>query len=144
MPFQPGNKLGKGRPKGIIDKRTLKFMDTLEANDYDPALTLIELQKEAMENYRMGGEQAQGYFKDATNLAMNIASYVFAKPKSIELITNSPLDGMTAAQKLEAMRQAVRMLEAEIGTPILEISSEAEQRAVNAKVPGSTPGFPAK
>lgn len=122
--FLPGNKLGQGRPKGSMNKRTLEFVNTLEANNYDPALTLLELQREAMNNYQLGGEDAQSYFRDASNLAMEIASYVFAKPKSIEIQTNNPLDGMTAAEKLEAMRQAVRLLEAENEQELKQIESK--------------------
>ena len=137
--FQVGHKFSTGRPKGSPDKRTLKFQEVLEANGYNPALALLELQREAYQNYQRGDDKAQAYFKDACNLAMDIAGYVFAKPKAIEITTNNAMEGMTPEQRLEAMKQAVLMLEREVANSS-EVGVTNEERQI--RIDNSTEKLP--
>lgn len=59
-------------------------------------------------------DNAHKYLKIAADIAKEIASYSFPKLKSIERPKNSPLDGMTPQEKLQAMKQAVLMLEMQV------------------------------
>lgn len=45
MPFQKGNKLGKGRAKGTPNKRTIWLLESLHANGFDYEAVLARLLK---------------------------------------------------------------------------------------------------
>lgn len=130
--------IGRGRPPGARNKRTVEFLDVLEAEGFDPARALIELYREARKVYDNYGtiydaicdareekaretglinvppeDKADKYLKIAMDAAKELASYAYPRLKAIEKATISPLDGMTAAQKLEAFKQAIPLLEAQ-------------------------------
>jgi hypothetical protein len=138
MAFTPGHKLSKGRPKGTVNKRTMEFRSVLEANNFCPVTAMIECYQEAkrlfdnygtiyeaicearlIENDKNGSyptplvDEGHKYLKIAGDMAKDIASYTYPKLKSIEQSKPDPLEGMTTQQRLEAMKQAVKLLEAQ-------------------------------
>ena len=139
MPFQPGNKLSTGKPKGALSKRSLEFRAVLEKHNFCPVSAMIEVYIEAKKVYDNYGEiysaiadarveknfetgqfaaptedNAHKYLKIAGDMAKDIASYTYPKLKSIEQTKEGALEGMTAEQRLEAMKHAVAMLELKI------------------------------
>jgi hypothetical protein len=122
MPFKVGN---PGKPKGTIHKRTLEFRAVLEAAGFCPATALLETYKialaqfaddlEKLESGRISPMESSAaqYLKIACDVSKELASYSYPKLKAIEQQKPDPLIDMTPVQKLEAMRQAVKMLEAE-------------------------------
>lgn len=139
MTFQPGHKLAKGRPVGSRNRRTEDFLAVLEANNFCPASAMIECYQEArkiFDNYGViydaitdarvlkndidgsfsapAEDKAHIYLKIAADMAKELASYAHPKLKSIEKVRTDPLEDMTPEQKLEAMKSAVKMLEAQV------------------------------
>jgi len=134
-PIRPTN-AGKGRPKGAKNKRTLLVQEIMEANNFDPARALIECYRNAKSTYdnydviyagileardkkqdETGqymaplDDKAHVYLKIAADIARELAGFVYPKLKSIEQVKSDPTQGMTATQKLEAMKQYVKVLE---------------------------------
>lgn len=142
MAAAKGNKYSSGRPKGSLGKKTIGFQETLKAHGYNVAEALLDIYTKAIQIFNEGRDEDRlGGLKIAGDMAKEIASYTMPKPKAIEIVTSNPLDNMSPAEKLEAMRQAVAMLEHEVKE--VECSSEVEQQAVNLKVTGSIPVSPA-
>jgi hypothetical protein len=126
MPFQTGNNLSRGRPKGSKGKRTIEFQEVLERKNFNVAEALVWCYREAKNRYQEYNKRfedgrlsamednAPKYLKICADMAKELASYSFPKLKAIEHQKVNPLEGMTPEQKLEAMRQAVAKLELEI------------------------------
>lgn len=112
MAFEKGHKLATGRPVGSISKKTRTFQETLEAKGFSVAEALLDIHNKGMELYESKGDP-QG-LKIAGDMVKEIASYYLPKLKSVEHSNKSPLTGMTSVEKLEAMKQAVKMLEKEV------------------------------
>lgn len=123
MGFGPGNKMGAGRPKGSVNNRTRHFREVLEERGFDIAEAFLDIRDEAakffLENRTdpIGGPQALKILLDVTN---DIASYALPKLKSIELHSN-PLDGLSNQDKLEALRDAVAILEDQVSKEAVQI-----------------------
>lgn len=117
MAFEPGHKLATGRPRGSINQRTRDFQAKLEERGFDVAEALLDIRDEAAKFFLMnktdpiGGPQALKILLDTTK---EIASYSLPKLKSVEVKAQSTLEGMTTQEKLETMREAVALLEAEV------------------------------
>lgn len=125
---------GMGRPKGVRNKRTVEFMAVLENQGFCPASALIQCFEEAKRTYDNYGtiyqaisearentgnpvpveDNAHKYLKIAADIAKDLAGYAYPKLKAIEHQKPNPLEGMSAEQKLEAMKQAVKVLEMEV------------------------------
>lgn len=139
MGFEHGNKVSKGRPKGSVNKRTQDFRAVLEAHDFCPVSAMIECYREAKKTYDNYGliydaitdarekdqdstgtyhapleDHAHKYLKIAGDMAKDISSYTYPKLKAIEQKKSGPLDGMDPEQRLEAMKCAVAIAEAQI------------------------------
>lgn len=115
MTFVKGNKLSNGRPKGVPNKRTVAFFETIQEAGFDPAKAMLDVYEDAKKSLDYcNREERPIYLKLAFDAAKEIASYCYPKLKSIEHSKPNPLDGMTPEQKLEAMRQAVLLLEGEV------------------------------
>ena len=126
MPFEPGNKLSPGRPKGSLNRRNEQLYEKAEELNCDPFEILLLFAK--------GDWEGLGYTKgtksiyteagiieedlispqDRISAAKEACHYLYSKKKSIEHVTHNALEGMTPEQKLEAMRQAVAMLEGQL------------------------------
>lgn len=127
MPFKPGS---PGRPKGALSKRTLEARQIAEAAGFCPITALMNIHKIAMarfveeldlvdSNRRSPMEsEAAKYLKIAADTASDAAGYLFPKLKAIEQVKDNPLEQLNAAQKLEAFKQAI---------PILEQQAKAEE-----------------
>jgi hypothetical protein len=130
---------GKGRPLGARNKRTVEFMAVLEARGFCPATALIDCYVEAKKTYDNYGtiydaicdariakndkdgsfaapatDEGHKYLKIAADIAKDLAGYAYPKLKAIEQTKSNSLEGMTTEQRLEAMRQAVKFLEAQV------------------------------
>jgi hypothetical protein len=129
-----GKKFG-GRVKGTLNQRSMDFMQTLAANNFDPAKAQIECYREAWKVYEGYAEiyqaiwdkrlsqnekspppedKADKYLRIAFDAAKDLSGYAYPKLKSIERSPESPLANMSPEQKLEAMKQAVAVLELQI------------------------------
>lgn len=114
MKFEKGNKLSVGRPKGVPNKRN-SFRESLEQHGVSIPDRYFELLTMAMEDLdRSNEEQRPQYYSIVSGLLKEMAAYSFPKLKSVEHKNANPLDGMTFEEKLEAMKQAVKMMEGEI------------------------------
>jgi len=137
MPFLPGHKKMGGKVKGTVNKRSQDFLTVLERNNFCPASALIEIHNEAKQIYKSYSviyqaiveaksneqgypavveDKAHTYLKIAADAAKELASYAYPRLKTIEQKNSDHLAGMTPEQKLEAMRQAVKLLEAQVGS----------------------------
>jgi hypothetical protein len=129
MAFQPGNKLSTGRPAGSKNKRTLELealADKHECNPFEVLLLFAKGDWEALgyDSSVIVKEKADGSgstFMEYTispelraKCAEKACEYLFPKRKSVEHVQNNMLEGMTPQEKLEAMKQAVRMLEGQL------------------------------
>ena len=126
--FQPGHQLSKGRPPGSLNKRSQDVMAVLERNEFCPASKFIELygialaqfteelEKESSGRISPMESSAAKYLKIACDQVSSLAGYAYPRLKTIEQVTAGPLDGMNVHEKLEALKQAVQMLEAQAKT----------------------------
>ncbi len=128
----------KGRPLGSHNKRTLDFMAVLEARGFCPATALVDCYVEAKKTYDNYGkiyaaicdarikkndetgqfaapteDKAHIYLKIAADIAKELSSYAYPKLKAIDQTQSNTLDGMTPEQRLAAMKEAVRFMEAQ-------------------------------
>lgn len=139
MAFTKGNKLavGKGRPVGSVNKRTLEVEQLCEKHDCNPLEILLMFAKGDWEGL---GYDASVYISESDDgtstklgyvispelrvqAAKEACQYLMPKKKSIEQVKPNMLDGMTPQEKLEAMKQAVRMLEGELDATPGEINN---------------------
>lgn len=124
-----------GRPKGAIGKRSQHFLEVLEKHNFCAATAMVECYREARKTYDNYGliydaicdareakegfvapteDNAHKYLKIAADLAKELGSYSYPKLKAVEQTHETPTEGMTPEQKLEAMKQAVLMLELQL------------------------------
>jgi hypothetical protein len=99
---------GPGRPPGSLAKMNYKFSDTLEKH----GINIAEDMKDELNRARENKD-----WRLAFDILSMMAQYVYPKLKTVEHTHLRPTDGMTPEQQLEAMRLAVRALEAKLGGP---------------------------
>lgn len=114
MPFQPGHKHSKGKPKGAKSHRTIEFEMVLAKHNFCPATAMIEIFEEAKKVYMSYGviyqaiceakanelgypapveDKADKYLKIAADMAKEISSYAFPKRKAIDMnVSQAVLD----------------------------------------------------
>ena len=121
----PTSRLPVGRPPGARNKRTIEFLEVLEARGFCPASALMDTYKIAMEKFISEVEKedsgrispmesnAAKYLKIAADNASDLATYAYPKLKAIEQKRVNQTEGMTIEQKLEAARLMVQLLERE-------------------------------
>jgi hypothetical protein len=129
--FKPGYKPGPGRPKGSLQKRTYQFFEAIQELGFDPPTELVNIYREAKKTYdnyaviydniskasEASGnpfpveDKADKYLKIALDAVKEIASYAYPKLKAIDKTALNPLEGMTAEEKIEYLKQAVKLLE---------------------------------
>lgn len=144
--FKPGNKLSKGRPKGSLQRRSYQFYEAIQDLGFDPPTELVKIYKEAKKTYdnyaaiyeniskasEASGnpfpveDKADKYLKIALDAVKEIASYAYPKLKAIERPNMGALEGMTNEQKLEALRQAVKLLEQQNEPRPVDIRSDED------------------
>jgi hypothetical protein len=123
--FQPG---APGRLPGAIGKSTAKVQEIIRRLGVDPFEVMILFVK--------GDWKALGYDTDViikqssdgkstfmeyvispelrAQCAREACKYVYAQRKSVEHVSHNVLESMSTLEKLEAMKQAVKMLEGEL------------------------------
>jgi hypothetical protein len=109
----PRHIITPGRPKGALNRKTQDFLQTLKERNYNVAEALLDIYEKALAEFSAGSDTLQrlAALKVAGDMAKEIASYSMPKLKAMEVSTSNPLDGMTNAEKLEKLKQAVIMLE---------------------------------
>jgi hypothetical protein len=119
-------KRSAGRPPGSRNRRTIEFLEILEARGFCPASALMDVYKIAMEKFISEVEKedsgrispmesnAAKYLKIAADNASDLATYAYPKLKAIEQKRVNETEGMTIEQKLEAARLMVQLLEREV------------------------------
>ena len=111
-----------GRPVGVVDKRISDFRAYMAKNNFNLGETYLELLQIARESHEYGNrEEKPVYLKIAVDIVNNIADRLQPRLKAIEHRKESPLEGMTPEQKLEAMRSAVALLEREVQSPVIDV-----------------------
>ena len=112
-----------GRARGTPNKSSMRVDLTCQAMKYYPIEKLIEASKIVLEKFIEHSEkeasgqislmesQAAEYMKIYVLIAKEIAGYIHPKRKAIEYTQPDATQGMTPIQRLEAMKQAVLMLE---------------------------------
>lgn len=126
MAFKPGHQLSKGRPAGSLNRRSIEFRAVLEAAGFCPATAMMDTYKTALtkfaeecakeDNGRISPMESHAakYLKIASDNAADLASYTYPKLKAIEQKKSDPLSDMTPEQKLEALKEAVKVLQAQV------------------------------
>lgn len=135
MPFEPGHKLAKGRPAGSLNARSTAFYEAVRQEQFDAAREMIEAcltAKDVYKNYariyealedarKEKGEisfptedRCHEYLKIALTAAKDIATFCYPKPKFPDQGPQQYLEDMTPEQKIEALKNAVSLLEAQV------------------------------
>lgn len=97
--FQPGCKKpeGSGKKKGTKNKKTLAFEEALAKHNFNPVDAMVWIYNESKEQYQMYKEnvasgrwspmedQSAKYMGICAQMAKEMGSYLYSKPKSIEL-----------------------------------------------------------
>lgn len=116
MKFKPGHPKFGGRGKGVRAYKSQLFSEVLEENNFCPATAMIKLfqkaEKHADDKKKAPSIRAM-FLKIAADMAKELACYAYPQLQSIAVEREDPLAGMTSQQKLEAMRDAVKLLEAQ-------------------------------
>lgn len=128
--FHKGKPKTGGRVAGVPNQRTKTIEETALRLKCDPFEVLLHV---ANGDWKALGYDTSVIIKSSADgstymeytitpelrvqAAKDACSYLYAKKKSIEHVTTNPLDGMTAEQKLEAMKQAVKLMEREVAEP---------------------------
>lgn len=135
MPFEKGNKLATGRPKGSLGDRKRRVETLCKDLDVDPMEILLRFAKGDWKGLGYKSETVTKYSgethweeerissSERIQAAKEAAQYVYSKLKTIEVIKENQFEGMTLEEKLQAMRQAVQVMEKMIaseGKQILE------------------------
>lgn len=116
MTFKKGN---PGKPKGAVHALTTKVRDTANRLGIDPFEILLRF---AAGDWKALGYKSEKYKKSTryviepfvrAKAAQEAAQYILPKLRSIEQPKSNALAGMTPEQRLEAMKHAVTMLEAQ-------------------------------
>ena len=128
MTFTPGHTLSTGRPPGSLNRRSQQVIDVLERECFCPASKFIDLYGIALAKFteevakedsgRISPMESSAakYLKIACDQVAHLATYAYPRLKTIEQVQASPLEGMNVQDKLEALKQAVRALEAQART----------------------------
>jgi hypothetical protein len=87
--FQPGHTLKGGRPKGIPNRKTVEFLQILEANNFNPGQALIDIYQKQMAIYELRNKSknkggALEALADAEKTVNDICQYVYPRKKAIE------------------------------------------------------------
>lgn len=126
MPFKPNHKLSVGRPKGSINRRSYEVKAILDEAGHCPTMKLVHLARVAEARFEAETElvnsgryspmesNAHAYLKMAIDANKELCAFINPKLKAIEQVKTNPLEGMSSQEKLEAMRQGVKFLEAEL------------------------------
>lgn len=124
--FQIGHKMSKGRAVGSVNKRTAQFVEVLQARNFDIPTSMLDLYEiclkrfvEELDKQDRGimspmESAAPKYMKMCSDLLIAMSGYAYPKLKAIEQVKPSITEGMTPEQRLEAMKQYVAALEAQI------------------------------
>lgn len=114
MASSNSNRKPPGRPRGSVNRVSEAFADKIKAKGFDLVEAFLELHREGMKTYREGHDdhKMEGA-KIALAAVKEMASYMLPKLQSISISKEDPLEGMTPQQKLEAMREAIKLMEAE-------------------------------
>lgn len=111
---------------GIPNKSTMRVAYQCEVAGYDSIEAMIKASEHAITKFLEHAEkessgqwspmesQAATYLGHYVKIAATIANFIHPKRKAIEHITLDPTADMNPQQKLEAMKQAVQMLELQI------------------------------
>ena len=123
MTFKPGQ---GGRQKGAINLRTRHAQEVLARLDFNPIAAMAEIYKISMQKFieeldaedsgrisRMESNAAK-YLGHALQSAGQLAPYVYPKLKSVEHVRTSDVQTMSPKERLEAMKNAVKVLEQQI------------------------------
>lgn len=102
MTFQVGN---PGKPKGATSKIASKFKDTMDKHGFDIAQEMLDLYNEALADHKT---------ELCAKILSEMAQYVYPKLKAIEHTNQDHLKDMSPEQKLEALKQAVTLLESQV------------------------------
>jgi hypothetical protein len=114
--------------KGIPNKSSMRAELTCQVRKFSSIDAMIDAAEIALQKFveeessvksgRLSPMESNAceYLKIYVAIAKEIASYVHAKRKAIEHIQVDPLKDMSPEQKLEAMKQAVALLEHQVKT----------------------------
>lgn len=112
--FKPGHKLAKGRAKGSVNPLRKELQETMAEHGFSPAEAFMYLYDKAKNGIEFGNRHELPVFlKIATDIVKELASYSYPRLAAVQVSQKNPLEGMTHDQKLEAMKQAVALLEAQ-------------------------------
>jgi hypothetical protein len=107
-----------GRQKGVKNLLTRRVSETAQRLGIDPFEILLRF---AAGDWRGLGYKRETHSEGFTiepavraRAAEQVAQYILPKLRSIEQTKPSALEGMTPEQRLEAMKHAVKLLEAHI------------------------------
>lgn len=111
---QSGNPAGK--PVGAISSRTRNLQATLERHGFDLGETWLDLLAQARSGFLSADkEQQPQYLKIAVDITNSIADRLAPRLKAIEHKQTSPMDGLSAEQRIEMLKAATKALEDDVG-----------------------------
>lgn len=111
------------RPKGSPNRSSMRVDMTCQIRGFLPIDALIdaaelsmkkfvaEIDRETANKISPLESKAVEYLKLYVNIASKVASFIHPQKKAIDHTYASPLEGMSTQQKLDAMKEAVKLLE---------------------------------
>jgi hypothetical protein len=114
------------RPPGIPNKSTMRVAHICEIKGYDSIEAMIQAAQIALEKFieHSANEtnrtwspmesKANDYLKIYAKIATDMAQFIHPKRKAVEHTSRDITENMTPQEKLQAMKQAVLMLENQI------------------------------
>ena len=114
--FVQGHKLSKGKPKGAISKRSLRFGEVLHEHNVDPILELIgalNTAKKCLENTH-DTQEILFINSQIITIADKMLPYCHPKLASLEVKTEKSFENATPEEKLQVLRDAMARVEEEM------------------------------
>lgn len=125
--FNKGHNLSPGRRKGSINKRSQSFIAALEARNYSVPDALLDIHEMALKEFNQGRDEDRiAALRIAADMAKELASYSMPKLKAIEIVKNNSLESMTVQEKIDAMKEAVKLMEQEVKKEVIQIETKKD------------------
>jgi len=136
--YPPDSPRRAGRPPGALNKRSERAIELLQRQKFCPITALVQVHREAIKNYARALKQVEDedpagkiepasiWLRQALDSASDLIVYAHPKLKSIEQRQESPLDDLSAEEKLLHIEKMAEELRLEIASKVHKLSPPEE------------------